>query len=181
MSRLHNIKIKDVRDYGDILKVVVTADYFGDCVFLFHGNFITCFGDIKPFTWNCTWNAKTAIMAGNCNARNYGYFTEKLEWRSELSRLDGNALDSELKEIKQEYADQLEGEEKEEFLEKWEDNEVLLGMVETNRLTNLDDFLENVGIEDVEYSRFFSLPSHYECAVEFLIAIEDYFKEKANG
>ena len=178
-----DIKVIEISQTNDLVKVVCTARNFRPTTFIFSGYHITCFGDIAPFTWHCTWKTAEQILLGKCYADNPGYLTGKLEHKSELKEFDEDLFVNKMEEIKQDYLNDFDTEEeKEEFLEKWEDNDYLLSDVDGNRLGNLDDFFSELEIDDYYeyYDDFFKLPDHYNCALEFLVAIENYFKERNN-
>lgn len=178
--KMKNIKIEEVSQTNDLVKVVVTATNFMPTTFIFSGRHITCFGDIDPFTWHCTWDTAPAILAGCCHASEPWYFTGKLEHKSELKEFDEDKFVKAMEDIKEEYLSGFDTEEeREEFLEKWNDNEYLLSGVDGYRLGNLDDFFNELDISDYYeyYDDFYKLPAHYDYALEFLVAIENYFKE----
>ena len=180
---MKDIKGIEVSQTNDLVKVVVTATNFMQTTFIFSGYHITCFGDIAPFTWHCSWKTAKQILLGNCYADNPYYLTEKLEHKTELKEFDEDLFVNKMEEIKQECLDSCDTEEeKDEFLEKWEDNDYLLSDVDGNRLGNLDDFFNELEIDDYYeyYDDFFKLPDHYNYALEFLKEIEKYFKEKLN-
>lgn len=177
---MKNIKIINVYQIDNLVKVVVTADGWQPTVFIFSDYHIICYGDIESFTWGCTWNTADEILKGNCYAKNPSYLTGKLEHKSELKQFDDDCFQAKMKEVKEELLNSFdEDEEKIEFEEKWNDNEYLLDDVDGYRLGNVDTFFDNLDIEDYYeyYDDFFKLPVHYECALEFLKAIENYFKE----
>lgn len=177
---MKNIKIEEVSQTNDLVKVVVTATNFMPTTFIFSGRYITCFGDIDSFTWHCTWDTAPAILAGCCHASEPWYFTGKLEHKSELKEFDEDKFVKAMEDIKEEYLSGFDTEEeREEFLEKWNDNEYLLSGVDGYRLGNLDDFFNELDISDYYeyYDDFYKLPAHYDYALEFLVAIENYFKE----
>jgi len=177
---MKNIKIEKVIQADDLVKVVLTADGWMPTTFIFTGNHITCFGDIDSFTWSCTWNTAQQILLGNCYAKQSYYLTEKLEHKSQLLEWDDDLFNKEMQEIKEDLLNDFDtAEERDEFIQDWEDNEFLLYGVDGHRLNGLDEFFENIGVEDYYeyYERFYRLPDHYQCAIEFLRAIEDYFKK----
>ena len=177
---MKNIKIEKVIKADDLVKVILTADGWMPTTFIFSGNHITCFGDIQAFTWQCTWKTAQQILLGNCNAKNTFYLTEKLEHKSQLCEWDDDLFNKEMEEIKEEFLDELDtDEERDAFIENWEDNKYLLNDVDGHRLSDLDEFFENIGTIDYYeyYDRFYKLPDQYQCAIEFLKAIEDYFEQ----
>ena len=177
---MKNIQIKEVSTTNNLVKVVVTADYFSPTTFIFSGHHIACFGDIQAFTWQCSWDTAKQILLGNCYAKNKMYITSKLEHKSQLCEWDDDLFNKEMEEIKKELLNDFDTmEERDEFIEKWEYNEYLLYGVDGHRLNGLDEFFENLDIGDYYeyYDRFFKLPDQYECAIEFLITIEEYFQK----
>lgn len=177
---MNNIKIKEVIQAKDLVKVIVDADNFYPVTFIFSGYHIACFGDIESFVWSCTWRTAESILKGVCHASEPWYFTEKLEHKRELKEFDEECFMNKMNEIKEDY---LEGfdteEERTEFLKKWEDNEFLLHGIDGYRLGDLDEFFYDMDIQDYYeyYDDFYKLPAHYDYALEFLVAIENYFKE----
>ena len=177
-----NIQIKSVADYDEnTVKVIVTADDFGPCTFIFSDRFITCFGDIESFTWDCTWKTAERIRQGYCAAENFQYLLSKLDHKERLMEFDQSLMEAKLEDIKKQVLEDMDEDEREEFIEKWDGNEYLLSDVEEHRLGNLDDFFSELGIDDPYeyYEDFYKVPAHYRCAVGFLKAIENHFKEKA--
>ena len=178
---MKNIEVIEVSQTNDLVKVVVKADFFQPTTFIFSGYHITCFGDIAAFTWQCTWRTAEQILLGNCYATNPFYLTGKLEHKTELREWDEDSFFKKMEEIKLDYLESFDtDEEKDEFLEKWEENEYLLSGVDGYRLSGVDDFFEEMEIQDAYewYSDFYKLPDQYNCALEFLVAIENYFKER---
>lgn len=181
---MKNIKIKSVYKTDNLVKVVVTADGWQSSTFIFSDYHIICYGDIESFTWNCTWNTANEILQGNCYAKDSSYLTRKLEHKNELKHFDEDCFKAKIKEIKEDLLNSFDDEEEKiEFVEKWNENDYLLDDVDGYRLGNVDTFFENLGIEDYYeyYDVFYELPKHYYFALEFLEAIENYFKENINN
>ena len=178
---MNNIKIKEVIQAKDLVKVIVTADYFSPVTFIFSGHHIACFGDIEAFVWDCTWNTAESILKGVCYASDPLYLTRKLEHRCELKEFDEECFTNKMNEIREECLESFDTEEeREEFLAKWKDNDYLLHNIDGYHLGDLDEFFYNMDILDYYeyYDDFYKLPAHYDCALEFLVAIENYFKKQ---
>jgi len=181
LKYLKNYKVIEEINTDNLVKVSVINGGWQPVHFIFSDNYITCYGDISAFTWQCTWHTAEQIKIGRCWADEPWYLTEKLEHARELQQFDEDMFVSKMEEIKQEYLDECDTKkEKDEFLEKWEDNDYLLTDVGENRMGEVDTFFNNIGIDDWYdyYDSFFKLPVQYNIALEMLLVIEEYFKEK---
>lgn len=179
---LKDLKIEKITETDNLLMVDLTAKYFGPCHFVFTGKYITCFGDIESFTWFCTWDTKEEIKQGNCYAHNERYFTGKLEHKYELKEFDIELFEKAMEELKHEMLSTLDIDEKQDFIDKWDDNKYLLNKVDRERLDGFDKFISEMEIDsETAYCALdnaYKLPAHYYIAVEMLRFIEDYFKKK---
>lgn len=178
---LSEFEIKDTLIAEGLVKVdiVPRKEGWGICTFVFAGHHIVCFGDVESYAWDCSWDTPAQIQRGSCNASNFSYLSSKLEHRHDLMLFNFNSKT--MGEIKEEIieANDFDGEELEEFNEKWEDNSYLLGSVEKNRLGGLDEFFSEMGIDDAYeyYYRFEEYPDHYYCAMAMLRCIEEHFSK----
>ena len=178
---LREYKVLNVLIQSNLVRVDMIPEEknWGKCTFIFTENHITCFGDVSSYTWRTTWNAAEQIQIGNCNACNFSYLAEKLEHSQELKEFEFS--DAIMEEIKKDIIDYygLEGNELEEFNEKWDENYDLIGYVDKHRINGLDDFFEVLEVDDYceYYSKFEHLPEHYYLAVAMLRCIEDYFSK----
>lgn len=192
MENYERIAKRFLSEY-EVIKTVVVPGFvkvdicpakegWGVCTFIFSERFITCFGDVSAYTWRCTWDTAESILKGNCYTRNYMYLSEKLEHSSRLERFDSDLMMETLEKLKKERLEDMDEDEKEEFLDQWEENEYMLDDVDEHRLNGVDDFFDAMGMDCAweYYSHFFKLPNHYDCAVAMLCCIEDYFG-KRNG
>lgn len=179
---LENLKIKKITETDNLLMVDVTAKFFEPCHFVFTDKYIICFGDIKSFTWFCTWDTKEEIKQGNCYTHDERYFMSKLEHEYELKEFDIELFKKAMTELKLETLSELTIDEKEEFMDKWDENQYLLDNVNKERLDGFDEFIEEMEIDtETAYwalANAYKLPRHCYVAVEMLQFIEDYFKNK---
>jgi len=181
LKYLKNYKVIEEINIDNLVKVSVINGGWQPVHFIFSDNYITCYGDISSYTWRCTWYTAQQIRYGRCWADNPFYLSEKLEHQQELKEFDDDKFTETMEEIKQEYLDDLyTKKEKDEFLEKWEDNECYLCGIDGYRLGDLDTFFNNMEISDYYeyYDDFYVWPVHYHIALEMLLVIEEYFKEK---
>lgn len=183
LQYLKEYKIVEELITDNLVKVAVINRSWQPVHFIFNDNYIVCYGDIQSFTWQCTWNTAKQILLGNCYADNPFYLTEKLEHHRELQEFDYDLFIKKMDEIKEDYSYSLDDDEKDEFLEKWDDNEYLLADVDGYRLGNLDEFFNEVDISDYYeyYDDFYKLPVHYNIALEMLYVIQKYFEEKGKS
>lgn len=180
---LSEYEIEKVDELPDLVRVDIRPCKigWGICTFIFTKKVIACFGDVEAFTWHTTWDAVSKIKDGNCYARDTQYLIGKLEHKDLLEEFEFD--EDVMKEIKGELSEDLDEDELEEFNEKWDDNEYLLGDIDKYHLDKLDEFFEEIGVSDgwEYYSRFEELPNHCYCAVAMLRCIEDYFKNRAKA
>lgn len=179
---IKDLKISRITETDNLLMVDLRATNFAPCHFVFTDNYITCFGDIESFTWFCTWNTKEEIKQGNCYAHNELYFASKLEHKAELKEFDIELFAKQMRKLKLEMLSTLTMDEKEEFMDKWDENEFLLDNVDRERLDGFDEFIKEMEIDNetayCALDNAYKLPCHYYIAVEMLQFIEDYFKNK---
>jgi len=176
---LKEYEIISVKKYHNLVRVDLRpGEHWSKCTFIFTENHIACFGDIAAYTWRTTWNAAKFILQGTCNAKDFLYLSEKLEHYSELKEFEFS--DEIMKKIKEYLTDGLEEDELEEFNKKWDDNYYLLYNVDEHRLNELDEFFEELGVDDYYefYSWFQHLQDRYYIAVAILRCIEDYFSKQ---
>lgn len=179
---LANYKVENVVDIPGLVRVDINpnkAEGWQTCTFIFTENHIVCFGDVSSYTWRTTWDAAEGIRHGHCNADNFYYLTEKLEHAQELKEFEfsDDVMDEIKKDIIEYYG--LEGKKLKEFNKNWDDKYYLLSGVDKWRINGLDEFFEELDIDDYyEYlNRFEYYPDHYYLAVIMLRCIEKYFKE----
>lgn len=177
---LKEYKIVEELITDNLVKVAVINRSWQPVHFIFSDNYIMCYGDIQSFTWWCTWATAKEILLGNCYADDTYYLTGKLEHKQELKEFDYDRFIKKMDEIKEDYLSDLEGNEKEEFLEKWNDNEYLLDDVDGYRLGGLDEFFNELEIYDYYdyYDDFYKLPTQYDVALEMLYVIQQHFEKK---
>lgn len=181
LKYLKNYKVIEEINIDNLVKMSVINGGWQPVHFIFSDNYITCYGDIQSFTWWCTWATAKQIILGNCYADDTFYLTGKLEHKQELKEFDDDKFVEQMEEIKQVYLESCDNEEeKKEFQDKWEDNEYLLREIDGYRLGDLDIFFNNMEISDYYeyYDGFYKLPVQYDIALEMLLVIEEYFKQK---
>ena len=180
LQYLKEYKIVEELITDNLVKVAVINRSWQPVHFIFSDYYILCYGDIDTFSWMCTWKTAQQILLGNCYADNPFYLTGKLEHKQDLKQFDEDKYIKKMDEIKEEWLSELDDKRKEEFLEKWNDNEYLLDDVDGYRLGNLDEFFNELEISDYYeyYDDFYKLPVHYDIALEMLYVIQEYFKNK---
>lgn len=160
--------------------IIPKKDGWGECTFIFTGCHIVCFGDVQAYTWDCTWDTAKNIVNGSCNASNFGYLSSKLEHKEDLMEFefDDKTMDEIRKEIIR--ASDFSSYKRRKFNEKWKENYGMVASVEKNRLGGLDEFFDEMDIDDAyEYYHYFEdYPGHYYCAMAMLRCIEDYFEKE---
>ena len=177
---LKEYEIIDVKKYHNLVRVDLRpGKHWSKCTFIFTENYITCFGDIAAYTWRTTWNAAKFVLQGACNAKDFQYLAGKLEHYNDFKEFEFS--DKIMKKVKDYLTNDLEEDELEEFNKKWDDNYYLLSDVDEHRLNGLDEFFQELGVDDYYdfYSWFQHLQDRYYIAVAILRCIEDYFSKQS--
>lgn len=147
---------------------------FGKCTFSFIGRFITCTGDIQSYTLDCTWDTNKAILNGS-TPRGADYLLGKMAHYHKLQEFDEDLLNEKLQEIKETEIKNLDEDEKNDFLSKWEEYDYLLHDIDNYHLSGVDDFFNKIGIDDAweYYSSFYKLPYHCYIFIAMILVIND--------
>lgn len=147
---------------------------FGKCIFSFIGRFITCTGDIESYTLDCTWDTNKAIL-NRSTPRGTDYLLGKIAHSHKLQEFDEDLFNERLQEIKETEINDLDDDEKNGFLSKWEEYDYLLHDIDNHHLSGVDDFFDKIGIEDAWecYSSFYRLPYHCYIFIAMILVIND--------